>query len=334
MSKVCSATLEATPNSCYKFKNWTNAKGVVISTDNPLSVTMVQDTTLTANFITTPTTNYTLTLNRNPANAGTVKDNGSYPSGTKVPIEATVTDNCYVFKNWTYPNGTQFSTKQKDTVTLTKNDTLIANFVQVTYPVTLIVSNDIGGIISYIINPTLSPPIIPIMAFISKKTYLVEFRSKSKIDTLRFYANDTFTTKAPILKGYKFVNWVDKDENVISTDDPIKLVVVSDTSIKPIYEIAKKGKTEKIEEIIKSNSFSFKASANNYFLISFEMLKPYKMKILLVDSKGKKVRNVFDGRAPKGLLEKQVNTKNLAKGEYLLQIFIGDEHYIGAKIII
>jgi len=102
-----SAILTATPASGYAFVNWTNSVGTPVSTSATYSFTITENTTLTANFVTTPTTNYTLTLNRNPANAGTVSGAGSYPSGTKVPIEATVTDNCYTFKNWTNANGMQ-----------------------------------------------------------------------------------------------------------------------------------------------------------------------------------------------------------------------------------
>ncbi|MDR0605010.1 MAG: leucine-rich repeat protein [Bacteroidales bacterium] len=42
-------TLEATPNADYQFENWTS-NGVIISTDNPFSFTVIQDTVITANF--------------------------------------------------------------------------------------------------------------------------------------------------------------------------------------------------------------------------------------------------------------------------------------------
>jgi hypothetical protein len=42
-------SLQATPNTGYIFENWTS-NGVIISTDNPFSFTIMQDTTIMANF--------------------------------------------------------------------------------------------------------------------------------------------------------------------------------------------------------------------------------------------------------------------------------------------
>ena len=42
--------LRAIPNFCYQFVSWTNANGSVLSTANPLTITITKDSTITANF--------------------------------------------------------------------------------------------------------------------------------------------------------------------------------------------------------------------------------------------------------------------------------------------
>ena len=124
---------------------------------------------------------------------------------------------------------------------------------------------------------------------------------------------------------------MDKYGKIISTDDPIKVFVVSDTLL--IGRVEKE--SIKIEDIIKPTSFRISQYPDD-ITVSFEMLRPYKMKVLLcklVNSKVKVLRNVFDGRAPKGLFEKKAKLKNFAKGEYVLQIFV-DEYFMGAKFTI
>jgi len=57
------------------------------------------------------------------------------PPGISSPYQCLffkIKDSNYTFKNWTYPNDTVFSNKQKDTIMLTKNDILTANFEQET----------------------------------------------------------------------------------------------------------------------------------------------------------------------------------------------------------
>ncbi len=53
-----SATITATPDCGYRFVRWENAAGVTVSTDNPCTLTVSQDTTLTAVFETLQAVDY------------------------------------------------------------------------------------------------------------------------------------------------------------------------------------------------------------------------------------------------------------------------------------
>jgi uncharacterized repeat protein (TIGR02543 family) len=105
--------ITATPSSGYSFNTWSNG-----STDNPTTVTINSDLTLTANFDATPS--YNITLNGN--SGGLVSGGGSYQQGTQVNLSATPNTG-YLFSSWS-----DGSTEQSRTITVSQNLTLSANF--------------------------------------------------------------------------------------------------------------------------------------------------------------------------------------------------------------
>ena len=112
------ATLTATPAEHYDFLNWTY--GSETSTDNPLTITVNSDMTITANF--QEHTKYTITAVANDENMGTVTGGGTYYVGETITLKATAKSS-YVFAGWT--DGEKNATR---TVEVSGDATYTANF--------------------------------------------------------------------------------------------------------------------------------------------------------------------------------------------------------------
>lgn len=115
------ATLTATPNDGYRFKNWTK-NGLVVSTDNPYSFTVTEDVELVANF---DGPFCELILNTNDEEKGTVSGAGFYNVGQTVTIKATPKAG-YKLLYWS-----DRSTQNPRTITMNKKEALSAYFVKV-----------------------------------------------------------------------------------------------------------------------------------------------------------------------------------------------------------
>jgi hypothetical protein len=325
--------MEVGLKKCYTFVSWTDINGRVLSTNEVWNTQFIitKDTILVFNVVKTCPDTLTLTLNRNPTTGGTVSGNGTYPSGTKVPITATPAE-CYRFVNWTYPNGTQFSTKQRDTVTLTKNDTLIANFEQENNPDvnTIVYPNGLGTIdVIPDPSPPITPPSVPIMATAAPKvTYLVTVDAKDTTYT----AYDTADYTVNPNSDAKFVNWTDKYGNVISTDERIKVVVVSDTLIKPNFA------REDVEDVIKSGTVSVLVNPDD-ITVSFEVIKRKRIHIILRNEKEVPFyHSIYYDFIDEGIFTNTLHWKTdglaITKGDYIVKIRIEiDDKYVVEKIV-
>ena len=115
------ATLTATPNDGYVFKNWTK-NGVVESTENPYSFTVTEDVELVANF---DGPFCELILNTNDEAKGTVSGAGLYRPGQTATIKATPKPG-YKLLYWS-----DRSTQATRTITMNKKEALSAYFVKV-----------------------------------------------------------------------------------------------------------------------------------------------------------------------------------------------------------
>ena len=120
--------LEAVSNEGFAFVNWTLG-GDEVSADGAFTYTMpAEDVTLMANFEAVAPETYTLTLEADPAEGGTVAGGGEYEAGTVVALTATPADN-YVFLRWTDANDVEISTEASFDFTMPAEDvTLIAEF--------------------------------------------------------------------------------------------------------------------------------------------------------------------------------------------------------------
>lgn len=115
------ATLTATANDGYRFKNWTK-NGAVVSTVNPYSFTVTEDVELVANF---DGPFCELILNTNDEEKGTVSGAGFYLQGQSATITATPKAG-YKLLYWS-----DRSTQNPRTITMTKKEALSAYFVKV-----------------------------------------------------------------------------------------------------------------------------------------------------------------------------------------------------------
>jgi len=113
-----SVGINAVPNHCYRFVNWTDsATGNVFSWSERHYFCIDRDLTLIANFI---YDTFNLVLNIDPEDAGVVSGGGGFACGIDsiAIIEAIPHNYCYIFTGWTDEEGNLISTKQKDTLLL------------------------------------------------------------------------------------------------------------------------------------------------------------------------------------------------------------------------
>lgn len=109
-------------SSNWRFKNWTNAEGEVVSTSSSFTHRKLNSAeTLTANYEYQKTSR--LTIAYDPSSIGTseVKE---YAVGVTYPYTAS-TYSDYTFVNWTTSDGTVISTERKVSYTFTENDETI-----------------------------------------------------------------------------------------------------------------------------------------------------------------------------------------------------------------
>ena len=131
-------TLTATANTGYRFENWT--VGSNTETANPLTFTITENITATANFV--ALTPYTINATANDANMGTVTGGGTYYEGEIVTLTATPKTG-YRFVNWS-----NSSTDAKLTFTASENLDLTANFEICTYTLTSFSNDETKGTVS------------------------------------------------------------------------------------------------------------------------------------------------------------------------------------------
>ena len=131
------ATLTATANRGYKFLNWT--VGETTYTENPLTLTVNSNLSVTANF--EALTPLTVTAVANDEALGTVTGSGAYFEGENVTLTATPNAGCELVK---------WSNEATDaTITIPAQDiTLTAIFQKISYTVTLLTNDEAKGTVT------------------------------------------------------------------------------------------------------------------------------------------------------------------------------------------
>ena len=119
-------TATATANDGYRFVNWTDANGNVVSTDNPYVFAASADITLTANFESTAVL-YTVTGIADSSYMGIVLGAGDYAENATVTLVAQAYEG-FKFLHWTDANGNIVSEENPYIFNVTADVTYIAVF--------------------------------------------------------------------------------------------------------------------------------------------------------------------------------------------------------------
>lgn len=125
-----SFTATATALDGYHFVNWTDNNGNTFTT-NPYTFTVNSNTTLTATFEANDpvVTYFNVTVTSADPNMGNVSSTHSGPVAENTVVTVTAIANTgYRFVNWTNDAGTEVSTNNEYTFTVTADIALIANF--------------------------------------------------------------------------------------------------------------------------------------------------------------------------------------------------------------
>lgn len=139
-----SVSLRATPNSGYRFLQWTEA-GTIVSTNETYSFTAISDRSLTAVFEQIP--RYTVTVNASPVNGGTVSGGGIYETGSNIQLGASANDG-FRFLRWEKDGNTAAITEIYP-LTVKSDSTFTAVFEQIPiYQITLSAEPADGGTVS------------------------------------------------------------------------------------------------------------------------------------------------------------------------------------------
>ena len=289
-------TITATAeHSCYKFKHWADENNNIVSTINPLDVILTKDTQLIANF---EWANYKLDIVKNIDQAGTIVAENYVVCNQTTKIIAYANAG-YMFSHWSDKNDIFVSSDNPFDITLTCDTILIANYEKINpelFRVDLMSNPAIGGV------------------FTGDGDY--EF-------------NDIANISAVANTNYKFLNWTDQNNTIISSNPNFDLTVTQDT-----FLIANFNDEGKIAESIKLETIKISPNpASKDFIISFDVIRANNMKIVLLDLAGRELVEVYDDFANEGMFIKTIKIEYLARGVYFLNIFI-DGNYLTEKIVV
>ena len=120
-SQGAACTLVATANTGYTFVNWTK-DGTAVSNNATYSFTVTEDASYVANFT---LNTYTVTVEVNPAEGGSVTGEGTYQHGSTATVEVTM-NQYYFFDYWTM-DGTIVSNDSAYTFVVTGDCKLVAH---------------------------------------------------------------------------------------------------------------------------------------------------------------------------------------------------------------
>ena len=223
-------TIKAIAATHNHFVNWTNegnaeySSGVVTPTGtypttSTLTLNITGDTTATGNFA---IDTYTITVDANDDNMGTVTGGNTYEHGAQVTLTATPATG-YHFVNWTKA-GTVVSTAASYGFTATAETAgdYIATFAINTYTV------KVGGI------PTSPNPYGFAKISICSQCQHVSYDENANVHKYTVYHGDNITIEATASEGHHFAAWEGYDSDV----NPLQIVGVDrDYTINAYFEV-------------------------------------------------------------------------------------------------
>jgi len=183
--------LTAVPDPDYVFTGWT---GDLSGTENPVTITMDADKTVTANFI--ETTYFTLSIQAENGSVALDPPGGEYADGMVVTLTANP-DSGYQFKEWT---GDIAGSENPVTITIDADKNVTAEFEDPT-ALTLTISSENGTV-----------QVTPAMETYRQGTTVI----------LVATPND----------GYEFTEW---QGDLTGTDNPVALLIDSDKQVTAVF---------------------------------------------------------------------------------------------------
>ena len=128
-------TVKAEANEGFRFVNWTDAEGNVLSESNPYVFEVTKDVDLTANFEKIPVEKFTFTVAANDETMGSVlvePQQDSYEAGTEIKVSAVPASEDYEFVGFTKKGTQEVVSKDNPYVfQIRENMELTANFKEV-----------------------------------------------------------------------------------------------------------------------------------------------------------------------------------------------------------
>ena len=194
-----SVTVTATPDAGYTFLGWFLG-GVGVSVLENYTFDATQDIALEARW---ELNTYTVTIEKNIEEAGTVTGAGTYDHGESGTVTAT-TNAGYTFLGW-FEGTTELTTSESYTITsLTSDRTLTAKWEAIACVLTLDTDFDIAGTL----------------------TGAGEYAYK---ETVQLKAT-------PASNMYTFLGWYDSEDNLLSSSPSFLYQITEDTTIKAEWE--------------------------------------------------------------------------------------------------
>jgi hypothetical protein len=135
-------TVEATPDDCYTFVNWTE-NGTEVSTDASYNFEVTEDRVLVAHF---EVITYDISASADPEEGGSISGEGTYNCGEEITLTAHA-DGCYTFIKWT-ENDVEVFTDASYTFTVNNDRILVAHFELNTHNIAVEAVPITGGMVS------------------------------------------------------------------------------------------------------------------------------------------------------------------------------------------
>ncbi|WP_169336219.1 Ig-like domain-containing protein [Pontibacter roseus] len=335
-----SVTLSATPASGFRFVGW---RGDASGTQNPLTVMMTGNKSVTATFEAITTTGYTLTVST--VGSGTVAkspDQSTYAAGSTVSLTASPAAG-YQFAGW---SGAASGTANSTTVTMDGNKAVTATFTAVSTggaQVTGFVL--VSATTEQDLQPLADGATINLSALGSPKLNIRATTSPATVGSVKFELSGamskTYSDNAPpyALHGdngsgnYYFGNWsppatgtytlkatpysLAKGRGTAGTPMTISFTITSNSLSRSNGNTLHKSSPGMPQADLRVYPNPFSDRAN----LSFSLPEAGGYSVSLYDARGFVVRNLAQGNATTGEnISLDVDGANLPKGIYLVRL--------------
>ena len=280
-------TIEASfDDGGYVFKHWINTNDEILFTDNPLQITLVRDTILIAIFE-EDDSEFNIIVNASMGGSANLQKQES-----SVIITATP-DTCYNFIHWIDDAENIISTENPFEFVAVSDTTLTAIFEIKKFEITIAASE----------NGVVIPD-----------------------GTFEYDCEQTITITAEPDEDYIFVYWIDAGGNEISTENPLDVIIKSDTNLTAIFEF---------DGILEYDIYDISIvpnPADKEFNIIFDNPDEQGISIELLDISGRNILNIFEGFAASGPQTYKLESP-LPSGTYLIKFLINNKPVIRKVIV-